>query len=51
MLLNDPDDAAGRLDALARGIDDALPRTVGAPEIGGRIGSSPIAPAGTPATG
>jgi two-component system KDP operon response regulator KdpE len=37
LLLNDPDDAAGRLDALARGIDDALPRTVGAPEIGGRI--------------
>jgi DNA-binding response OmpR family regulator len=38
VLVNDPADVAGRLHALEQGFDDALPSTIGAEELAGRIG-------------
>jgi two-component system, OmpR family, response regulator RegX3 len=37
VLLNDPDDIAGRLHALEQGFDDALPTTISPEELAGRI--------------
>ena len=37
VLVNDPADSAGRLHALAQGFDDALPSTITAEELAGRV--------------